>query len=475
MNKDIIRLILALLLTVLAVYGVPAAGLPVVINQAVFLILIFYIFRTDDDLFWLVWFYVVNNAPGRLLIGSSTMSIYGLPEYPLLPGLSIAFQELFIVMYLLKRIRFHSDKSFIFSKQIQIYLAVGLFYFAISFAYNMSANNVLITTRYLLPWLLLLIVPRYLKSSEDLKRVYIMLIPIILINFITMMQYYVTGVYLHNILSGVQPTRLKIASEEYLSRGSSAETILYLMITLSMYFLAARRKVQNTNLTAAMALLCTFTVFLSGTRGWLIAMVIIYSSFFFIPGFGFFKQIARMMVIVGLMVVALFNLFPFLSTQSFLAIERYQTLGFLAEGDLTAGGTLSRLTDIGPRVMQVFRQSPVIGWAFSSTFWNNANMHVGHQTNLLNLGVLGFSIINWIYVTIVVKTFRYGRNHVFKIANGNAHIVFVCALIGMFAIHSTSVITWGYIASGNAIFWAFFLAAVNAELSMDRQGKGNAA
>jgi len=272
MNKDIIRLILALLLTVLAVYGVPAAGLPVVINQAVFLILIFYIFRTDDDLFWLVWFYVVNNAPGRLLIGSSTMSIYGLPEYPLLPGLSIAFQELFIVMYLLKRIRFHSDKSFIFSKQIQIYLAVGLFYFAISFAYNMSANNVLITTRYLLPWLLLLIVPRYLKSSEDLKRVYIMLIPIILINFITMMQYYVTGVYLHNILSGVQPTRLKIASEESLSRGSSAETILYLMITLSMYFLAARRKVQNTNLTAAMALLCTFTVFKLLPRGTLTSL-----------------------------------------------------------------------------------------------------------------------------------------------------------------------------------------------------------
>lgn len=469
MNRDVAKLLAALLATVLAVYGFPRMGLPVFINQVLFLLLTLYVVRSPDDLFWLVWFFVVNDAPGRLLIGSGTLGQYRLPVYTIMPAVSITFEEIFLLTFSIKSLIKRAAYTYMFARLIWLYIAVGFIYFGISFGLGMSFANIISTVRSLLPWFWLLILPRYLKNSEDLKRVYAMIVPIMAIAFVTLIQAYLTGTYLHNILGGASYQQMALATEEHLSRASSAESIVFLGITLSLYFLAAKRSRLNTNMLAAMAFLGTFSVFISGTRGWLIALVILYFSYFFISGFSFFRQLARMMVIVGLMLIGLLNLFPVLNTQSVLAIERYQTLELLAEGDLGAGGTLSRLTDIGPRVMGVFRQSPIIGWAFSSTFWQNANVHVGNQTNLLNLGVLGFTLINWIYLAIMLKIISYGRNPEYRANNGNAHMVLLFGMIALFAIHSSSGIWWGYYAAGTSLFWAFFLAAVNAELRVFRQ------
>jgi hypothetical protein len=171
-----------------------------------------------------------------------------------------------------------------------------------------------------------------------------------------------------------------------------------------------------------------------------------------------------------MLVLVLTSVIPVFSAQGNLAFDRYLTVVDLAEGDLTAGGTLIRLDVRGPRVMAKFQESPLIGWAFSNTFHAFKDGHVGNQTNLLNFGIFGFFIINMVFISIILKTLQWGRRPEVRQVIGNSSLVFVFALLSFIFIHSSSGLLWGFAYSKPAIslLFAFIFAAINVELSSAR-------
>ncbi len=475
MKKDSINIILAFFGTVLFIYGLPKFGLPNIVNQVIFLLLIAYIYTEKNDIFWLVWFFIVVDAPGRLFSSGYASNVYRLPLYNITSGISLSFTDLFILMYIVKSFRYRISTNFIFKRQIWFFISTALVYFIISFVIGISLPNIILTSRSILPWFWVLIIPRYVTSREDLKRVYLLITPAVIIAFIALMQTYITGIYLHSILSGTSATRWLDASEGSLVRIYSAAYITFVATVLSLYFLSLRKAIVNANLLILIAFLGTISVFLSATRGWTLALVVLYSSFFFISGFGMFKQMVRVLVIISLSILVIITIFPTISTQGSLAFQRLLTLEDLAQGDLTAGGTLSRLTERSPRVMAVFRESPLIGWAFSNRFYAFADVHVGNQTNLLNLGILGFLAISLVYISIILKTLQRGRSWQVKHESGNSYLVFLFALFALFIAHSSSGSLWGFLDSSPTVrlLFAFIFVAISVELNVTSSHPSN--
>jgi hypothetical protein len=469
MRSDNFKIVVAFLFTTIAVYGLSRLGIPQIINQALFLLLLAYIFSAKDDILWLAWFFIVVDAPGRLFLGGYSTNAFRLPMYPIAPGIALSFSEIFLLMYIVKTLRQGSTVYFIFKRPIWLFISVGLVYFGLSFVIGTSFSNIIMTIRSIMPWIWVIIIPNFVRDRDDLRRLYLMLVPIVLIAFAALIQTYATGMYLHNILSGLGSSSLFEASEESLARIYSAAYLTFFCNVLSLYYLSLKQTKVNANLLILISLLSTMSVFLSATRGWIIVVLILYSSFLFISGFGFFKQFVRALVVVGVTLVLIINLFPVITAQSNLALQRFMTVESLAQGDLTAQGTLSRLTTQSPIVMAVFRESPLIGWAFSNRYYQYANVHVGNQTNLLNFGVVGFIVINMIYVYIIYKTYQRSRRQEIKRSYGNSIGVFVFALFGLFFAHSSSGLIWGFYSSAHTVplMWAFLFTAINVELQPD--------
>jgi len=467
MSKDSYRSIILLFLTTVMVYVLPRFGLPLFVNQGVFLLLIAYVYRSRDDLLWLTWFLILLDAPGRLFQSGSIDTIFRLPYYTIGAGLTLTFQELFLAMYLFKLLMARRRSQFIFQSQIvSMLLLCGLF-FGISFAFGISAQNVIKSIRSIIPWFWVLIIPFYIKDQNDLKRVYNTLYPMVILAFFALIQSYVTKNYMHDILAGTGKMSFEAnLGGDRLARIYSAGYITFICAIMSLYMLASQRKYFSTNLLIFIAFLGTMLTFISGTRGWIIGYLVIYSSFFFVSGFGLFKQLARIIVIVGLSFIVMTRVFPTISQQGALAFERTLTIEALLKGDLTAEGTLVRITEIGPRVMAGFRESPVIGWGFSDFFWQLGNVHVGNQTNLLNGGVVGFTLVNLIYFMIIFKIIRLGRRKENRQLNGNAHYIFVFSLLALFIVHSSSGMLWSmYGSAPSQALWAFLFAVISAEMN----------
>lgn len=466
MIKDSLKLILVFLGTVFVVYGFPSLNVSGLITQLGFLLLIVYVFISKNDIFWLCWYFIVLDSPGRLFTETSLTGTYRLPLYNIAPGVSLGFEDIFLAMYIIKTVRSRLGGGFVFKREFRLYLGVGVFYLLLSFLMGISANNVIYAIRSILGWSWVLILPVYISQKKDLASFYRLLIPFVIIAFGLQIHSMITGSYLHNMLSSTAVSGIiGTGLEEGLVRASSATFISFIGLILSLHYLSKRDPEINRNLLIVVAILASLTTFLTATRGWIVAVTFLYASFFTISGFGWFKQVIRTLFIVGLVAIILTSLFPFITAQSGYVFERMMTLESLAEGDLTAGGTLGRLTTRGPRVMAVWRESPIIGWGFSNTFRAWGDVHVGNQTNLLNLGILGFLVINVLYLYMCVKTYRLGRREEVTRQGYNGS-VFLFALLAMFAVHSSSTMLWGFLltAQYTHFFWALLFTAISAEL-----------
>lgn len=460
-SRDNLKLILFFIMAAAVVYAFPRIGLPQFYIQVFFLTLIILAFVSKDDVFWLVFYLVLLDPPGRLFTGASPL-LYRLPIYTLLPQASLGFTELFLFAYVAKSLLRRRRTGFIFGNHAKALLIYGAVVLAYSFIIGMGAANVVAAIRHITPWLWLLILPNFISDTEQLDRAFQLIFPFVFIAFASQIYTQTSGVYLHSLISG-ESSRLLGDAEEQLIRASNSAHLIFLSLAQSLFYLARDSKRFNPNYLNSIIALSVVALFMTGTRGWIIALVLLLASVFFMGGFNFFKQALRFVVILGLLFILAQSLYPGLFFQINQSLARVLTLEQLAEGDLTAGGTLSRLTDRGPRVMAVFAESRVIGWGVSGKFYAYSDGHVGNQNLLMQGGIIGFLV--WILglLAVLAKTLRVARNQAIRNDYGNGLLVFAFALFATFFIHSTSMQMLGFAEFRHTthIHWAFILCGIS--------------
>jgi len=439
--------------------------MPAMLSRVIFLVILVAAFRTKLDYVYLVWFFILNDAPGLLFSGGE-FDAKRIPLYPVVAGISVSFQDLFVLLYLFKIIRLKQPLQFIFKKEFKWFVIYAFAVVAYSLPLGMRFDNMIVTFRVLLPWSLIFVLPTYIYNREILIRVCILIFPMVLLALASQIFCYITGSFWDHRLRGMSSWHVAVEGGD-VSRSYSAVYIILFSIIQALFFLYTKKGGINKNYLSLIIFIGAFSIFLTATRGWIIAIAFLLVGVFLL--FGFSREITRWfrLAILSLIVFLIVGaLFPVVLQQTKGSSQRLSTLEALAAGDVTAGGTLKRLDVRAPRVMNKFWESPVVGWGFSLEYYRHQDSHVGQYNLLLQVGVLGYIFFNGLFVVFCLKIWRMGKNPIIRKDHGKAMGIFILGMLSAFSIHSTSIQFWGFNFGFDhiqkVIFWCFFFASVNA-------------
>lgn len=463
-SKENSLFLLTVLLAVVAVYMFPHLGLPQIIIKVIFLLLLFVVFRSKNDVFWLSWFFVVIDAPGRLFTVGYRTTVYRLPLYSLGPGISTGFEEMFLIIYLIKFLLKKDKNLNIFYRYwtfILIYGFITLFY---SFGIGLSSGNIVTAIRMIIPWFWVLILPEFISDSDKLAKTFKLLAPFVFINFLIQVYTQISGLYLNEILSREKRVGFLGSPEEELVRVVSGFGFTLFCLIMSLFYLCSEDKRFNKTYLNLIIVTSFIIIFISATRGWIVASLILLSSIFFMRGFNFIKQFSSTVLILTLLFFFLSIIYPPFILQTSLAFQRFTSLKYVIEGNPEVDPSLGRITVAGPKMMSLFRERPILGFGLSNDYIKNWDIHVGNQTMLMQGGIIGYTIWIICYALNLLIIYLLNRNSLVRLKIGKGGIVFFLALIAIFAIHSSSSQILGF--NGIPLYFhyllAFTIAATNA-------------
>jgi hypothetical protein len=463
-QRDMLLLIALLGLTFGSIYF-----LPIPLTRLIFLGLLVLAYWTDKyDYVWLIWFFIINDAPGRLFSGTG-LHDRRIPIYPLAAGMSFSFQELFLFMYIAKVLIKKKRESYLFLKTFRFYFVAMGIVMAYSVLIGITPSSLVAGVRSLLIWAWVIIIPFYVHKPQQLARVSHMLFPIVFIALALQIHTFITGNYLDYMLRGrAMEFSLAVEDSDKASRAYVSVYLVLVALCLALFYMASKKKYfKFPNYLAGVVFCAVTTIVLSATRGWSIAFgFIIMGSLFQISKGGKIMRLFNLAIASVIIVYILQLYFPLVRTQFEAALERFSTLELLLSGDVTAGGTLQRIDVRGKQVMDHFYRSPIIGWGFSKHYFDHADGHVGLQNMLLNVGIIGFIYLILLFAFLVFKTWTLSKAKEVKAVWGGAPVIFAFGLMAIFIIHGSSSQFWGFIihfdTTDKILTISFLLAAINA-------------
>lgn len=429
MKQKIVKFFLLILITIGVLYFTPR-----IISVVYFLGLLAFYFRSKDEAFWLAFFLVLADGFFSLL-GSWSAVISIIPGLP-----AIEVVQFYILLTLIKARKVKDFQPPFFSLQISIIFIYILFLvlqgqvLGLSGALNVQFRVV----KYLMPLFLFYSIPRLIKTEKAFREIMTYLFPVAFIALVTQ---------IFTIYFGLEPAQVLGLSLEESERFDVSDGNTYrgffnfciLIITLfgALFYLSLRDKKFHHWYLYCIILADFLAVFLSATRGWILGFSVIIGLYFLLLSGIAIRHLIRLTFITGIISLLLISI-PVVRIQLTNSINRLLTLEHMAQGDITAGDTLLRLNERGPRVMAKWKESPLTGFGFSDDFFQYSDIHVANQNILLHAGIAGAFLMVWFFLTfnlrILFRSFRLPGKHPMKAPL----LVFNIVFVGWFLIHSSS-------------------------------------
>jgi hypothetical protein len=422
-------------------------------------------FRSKDEGFWLAFFLVLSDG----FFGF--FGLYG-ALISLIPGLPpIEVGQVYIALTLVKAAGRPLPYRVFYSNILGILLIYLVFLLAQGYAIGVSLdmNIQFRLVKWLLPLFMLYSLPRLFQQAEQYRDLFMYLFIVAL---------FALGAQVFTIMTSKAPPQyfgvpgkawfaIKVkAGKTY--RGLYNEYILLITFFAAFYFLCFRpgKYFKSWYLFAIILANCA-SVFLSATRGWVLSFsFVLFFSFLFVLRFSA-GRLFSLLLLAGLFLFGAQSL-PIIGVQIENAVKRLLTLEKLAEGDLSAGGTLIRLNTRGPRVMKKWAQSPITGWGFSNDFIKAQDVHVGNQNVLMHSGVIGYALMHFFFLFFMAKLFLRSIGLPRGSPTKHALLFFCIFFPGWFMLHSSSQQFFSYYQScaGGMMQAIFFcMAALTYEIS----------
>jgi hypothetical protein len=471
--RDLINFLLVVIVAIGAKYYAPP-----LISTLVFTSFLVAYYRSGNEPFWLAFFLVTADGVFSFLgrFEATLTIIPGLPE--------VEISQLYILLSFLKaRTKEVQYRPFYHTLLIIAGIYI-LFLIAQGFTVGLTADLKIVfrVIKEVLPFLLFYSIPVLMKEERHYRQLFLYLFPVAILAF---------GAQFVTILFKTSPlqlfgakieTRPKIlinlnVTAEHAYRGIYNECILIITYFGALYYLAARH-IRINIYYLYLIILCIFLAyFISATRGYTFGFLIVFVLFLlFIVKF----TIKRFILAGGLATLALIGLLsiPLIKIQFEHSFKRMETMLSLAEGDLTAGGTLVRISERGPKVMRKWAESPLTGWGFSDTFMEYGDMHTGNQTLLLHSGILGALLMGSFFVffcsCLIFRSFQLPREHRYKYSL----LVFPIFLVGWFFIHTSTQYYFTYAITPDigfiqAIFFSMGALVYQNSLSQSLEQQGS--
>ena len=392
-------------------------------------------FRSKDEAFWLAFFLTVSDG---------FFGFFGLYKtmIAVLPGLPEAeVGQIYIWLTIAKAWNRPLPYRLFYTGFLKILLIYTLFLLVQGYVVGveLEINVQFRLIKWIAPLFLLYSIPRLFTRVEQYRDFFL---------YLFCVAFVALGAQIFTILNAQSPAQYVGAEkkawfaikvkEGKTYRGLYNEGILLISYFGALFFLAYRPgKYFPVWLCFAVIMANFASVFLSATRGWVLSFsfALIFSLLFVLKMSG-----KRLLTIGALALVFLFaaQSLPIIGVQIKNVVERLMTIGKLAEGDETAGGSLVRLSVRGPAVMKVWAESPLTGWGFSTKFMDANDFHVGNQNILMHSGIIGYALMHLFFIYFVVKLFFRSMNQ----PRGSPYkgvLLFFCVFFpAWFLLHSSS-------------------------------------
>ena len=391
-------------------------------------------YRSKDEALWLVFFFVLSDG----FIGFFNKYEAVISVIPGLPPIEVG--HFYVIMTVIKAYRGKSDNVPFYETLLKIMAIYILFLVAQSYTMGLSLeiNVQFRIVKHILPLLLFYSIPRLFDNEQHYRDLFLLLVPFAFIAL---------GAQVFTLMTGAAPSQLlglqrdlwflKTAEAGKTYRGFYSTTAVLLSCFGALYYGAVKTNEINKPLLFSVGAADYLSAFSSATRGWVLCftfVVIMYLIFVLKLG----ARSVGGIVVTSVIAMVILSSIPVVNKQFTNAYERVLTLEALAGGDVSAGGTLTRLHKHGPKVMKRWAESPLTGWGFSNVFLKEANFHVGNQTILMHSGILGAFIMALFFGVFNLQIVQRSMSlpHINPVKS--ALLVIPIFFMGWFIIHSTS-------------------------------------
>jgi len=401
--------------------------LPANLSVLWYVTLLFLYGKSKDEPFWLAFFLVISiGIMGFLGSFEATLSV--------LPGLPAIEIGQFYVLIAFGKAIYKKNRYPVFFEKTLLTLGVYVillvllgFYLGISGGLNVYFR----VFKFTLPLLLFYIVPRFLQKEEDYSRFFSFLFPIVFLSLASQLFDILMGQTITSFMGVGEPENIEI-TQLSIYRGFYSVQIILISFFAALFFAAKQQKVFSHLYLNLIIFSASAMVLLSATRGWIIGFGITLILYYTVVVKANPKRLALFIIIVfaGFFIG---KQIPILNMQISYSIERFTTVGGIIEGDEEALETQVRTTERGPKVINKWRESKLLGWGFSDTYWEFSDGHVGNQNILLHSGILG-AILMLLFFMIFHERLLISAIK----GHHRENLVFFIFFIGWYIIHSTS-------------------------------------
>lgn len=444
-KKDILQLILVMLLLIVFLYFI--AGF-----KAIFLfglLTVFFFSKPEKDFFWIIIALILLDCPMNLFwhIQNKVFS-FGI--------IKLSYIHIFSILSLVKvNVRPGYPKlSNLLKKPYSIYL-IWLIFLLIYGAIVGIEGGGKTGYRYFynfgktfLVFPLFITIPKMLNNDKSLRRFINLIFFLVIINFIGQIISITLKQNIHLLLGGHIPEDWDSSiyySKTELVRSSFGAYIHFFAFFTSMYYYFSNDINYNKRFLFFITAISYLSCIISASRGWAIAYTffIILVFFYSLYRRKFLSTTGRTIILI-IPLLILFFVSDITSIHFKKVLDRLSTVELLIKGDITAGGTMDRLTERHVPVMAKFYERPVTGWGFSKVGMDTWDGHVGNQSVLMIGGVIGFLIILYIWIYFIIKIFRVYNFVSLGNTYKNSLLIANFALLSLIIIHSTSAQVFGY-------------------------------
>ncbi len=427
-QNSVLTQIILFAITVVSVYV-----LPKYVGWVVILIIQFYLIK--NKMYWQVFFLLLSyiNQPLGFFSEQNISSLHRLPIISIMPGASIDFIDMTLLLLIVPHLKI--KKKMIYNKGIQFLIFGVLFMLSYSFLLGFNYSKIVPIIRRMMINTLILAVPCFDRNKVSAKDIYYILTFYCIIGLVGQIFKYYTNTNITELLTGISNSQQynRIHWGGYI-RLMENPAFSYYVAILSLYFIFE----HNINATFNL-LLAALSIVLTGTRGWIISLSFVIAIAFFIKVFtstAYRKASVRVLLI--LLVFSFVNLSIFTAFES--VGDRLSTVSAITQGDVTAGGTLSRLDTRLSNVVAGFVSSPIIGLGASKEYSKFADGHVGWLNLILQVGLFG----QILWLAFLADYFR--KNARYKDGKRkNLGLMLNLGMLGLIVVHITSRQTFGYL------------------------------
>jgi len=459
---EFFMLLLLLIFAVILVYFIPVS-----LNRLVFVLFLIPVWFSKKDYFWYAFILLILEHPGGLFSGGTLADPFRLPLYTLYPRVSFGFEELYVLLILLKFLlsnKLNVLKTFAFKRQFQVLGVLLIILLIVSLLLGMSAVSLRNAYKTLINLSLYFSAIFIFRKEEDIISFFKALFPFVF--FALFLQVY--DITQHQqvvalLKPGITTTQGVLSGE--LMRPIEMSVALMITLAGSFLFLGTGSKYFSRNYLILINVTAILSILMTATRSWFMGFAAMY-LFYFILNKKFIKRNVFYASLGIVFAITILLLLPSIETQVKQAWSRLETIEELAKGDITAGGTLSRLTVRGPRVMEGFRKSSILfGAGFSNLYYEYGDGHVGYQNILLHSGIIGFLLLFLFAFRLYSKPYRLSLKTSIpdlKYILRNLPLVLPAVLI----INSGTQF-WGYNVSdiSRVMFLGFYISIVSVYLN----------